>query len=403
MKENRTTLGVGLIASWGRSMLSRRVISAALGGTITRAMRSCHAGVLAGAIENEPVAENAEAMAEHLSRVRSATAAARQGGGARQVALHRSRSKMLPHERIEALLDPGSPFLELSPLAALGVYDEDVPAAGIVSGIGLIHGRQCMVVANDPTVKGGTLFPLSVKKQLRSQEIARQNRLPCIYLLESGGANLPMQAEIFPDAHHGGKSFANMAIMSGEGIPQISIVLGSCTAGGAYGATMADEVVIVRGKGTIFLGGPPLVKAATGEVVSAEALGGAELHCSLSGCADHMAEDEPHAFRLARQLVADLPPPQPGSLPRVKTEKPLFDPHELCSLVPKDTLRTPLPIRKILARILDGSHLTEFKAQYGPTLITGFGRIHGYQVSTPHSGPFIPRDLTAPRAGQNSL
>jgi len=287
---------------------------------------------------------------------------------------------MLPRERIEALLDVGSPFLELSQLAGHNLYgDEWVPSGGIVTGIGSVHGRLCMIVANDATVKGGTYYLITVKKHLRAQEIAAENRLPCLYLVDSGGANLPRQSEVFPDKEHFGRIFFNQARMSAAGVAQIAVVLGSCTAGGAYVPAMSDESVIVRGNGTIFLGGPPLVKAATGEVVSAEDLGGADLHCRTSGVADHLAENEPHALRLARRIVAALPPPPPASLPQTTPVPPKFDASELGGLVPVDA-RQPLPMRKILSRIVDGSELSEFKANYGTSLITGFARVHGYSV-----------------------
>jgi len=312
--------------------------------------------------------------------MREQMSAAKAGGGPRAAALHASRGKLLPRDRIAALIDPGSPFLELSTLAGHEMYgDEYVPAGGLVTGVGMVHGRHCMIVANDATVKGGTYYPITVKKHLRAQEIASENRLPCIYLVDSGGANLPRQADVFPDREHFGRIFYNQARMSAAGIPQLAVVLGSCTAGGAYMPAMADEAVIVRGKGTIFLGGPPLVKAATGEVVTAEELGGADVHCRESGVADHMALDEPHALRIARSLVANLPPPVNGSLPMRETVPPRFDSAELGGLVPTDP-RQPMPMRKVLARMLDASELQEFKAEYGTSLITGFARVHGYSV-----------------------
>jgi 3-methylcrotonyl-CoA carboxylase beta subunit len=353
----------------------------ALSRTLPR--RNCHAGsVLDGAIEcPEDFERNRLAMEGMISEVRAETEQAMKGGGERAVERHLKRDKLLPRDRISALLDVGSPFLELSALAGHELYGEEyVPSGGMICGIGSVEGRKTMVIANDPTVKGGTLYPITVKKQLRAQQIAMENRLPCVYLLESGGANLPRQAEIFPDMYHGGRTFYNMANLSAAGIPQISIVLGSCTAGGAYAATMADEVVMVEGKGTIFLGGPPLAKAATGEVVTAEELGGARVHTQISGCADHLAEDEPHALRIARRLVANCAPPAAGSLARSSSiEPPRHAAAELNGLVPSDP-RQPLPIRKILARLLDGSKLAEFKAEFGSTLITGFGKINGYTV-----------------------
>jgi len=277
-------------------------------------------------------------------------------------------------------VDTGSPFLELSPLAGHGMYGaEEVPSGGIVPGIGIVAGRQVMIVANDATVKGGTYYPITVKKHLRAQEVAIENHLPCLYLVDSGGANLPRQADVFPDRDHFGRIFFNQATMSSKGIPQIAIVLGSCTAGGAYVPAMADEAVIVRGNGTIFLGGPPLVKAATGEIVTAEELGGADLHCGTSGVTDHLARDEPHALRIGRQLVAALPPAQPSIKPVAPAQEPLWPASELGGLIPIDT-RQPIPMRKLLARILDASELLEFKQEYGTTLITGFAKIHGYQV-----------------------
>mmetsp|Transcript_3371 Transcript_3371/g.8416 ORF Transcript_3371/g.8416 Transcript_3371/m.8416 type:complete len:567 (-) Transcript_3371:316-2016(-) len=323
---------------------------------------------------------NAASMASLIARLRAVTSRAAQGGGERAAKLHASRGKMLPRQRIEALVDPGAPFLELSALAGHEMYGaEEVPSGGIVTGIGMVASRQVMIVANDATVKGGTYYPITVKKHLRAQEIAAENRLPCVYLVDSGGANLPRQADVFPDREHFGRIFYNQASMSAEGISQIAIVLGSCTAGGAYVPAMADEAVIVRGNGTIFLGGPPLVKAATGEVVSAEDLGGADLHCGSSGVTDHLARDEPHALEIARQLVSALPAPKPGSLPRTTPREPLWSPHEIGGLIPTDS-KVPMPMRKIMARLLDGSELMEFKAEYGQTLITGFGSIHGYQV-----------------------
>ena len=279
--------------------------------------------------------------------------------------------------RIEKLLDPGAPFLELCPLAADGMYEGQAPGAGSVIGIGQVHGRQVMINANDSTIKGGTIFPMGVKKGLRAQEIAIKNRIPCINLVDSGGAYLPLQSEIFPDRDHGGRIFYNQAVMSRLGIPQISVVLGLCTAGAAYIPAMSDEVVIVRGTGSIFLGGPPLVKAATGEVVTADELGGADVHCSISGVADHMAEDEEEALRIARRLVLTLPAsPQPLREP---VEAPLYDPEELYGVVPVD-LQQPYDVREVIARLVDGSRFSEFKALYGPTLVTGFARIYGQTV-----------------------
>ena len=301
------------------------------------------------------------------------------GGGEAAEQRLRERGKLPVRERINSLLDPGSPFLEISALAADGVYGEDVPAAGCVGGIGRVQGVECMIVANDPTVKGGSYYPLTVKKHLRAQTIAAENRLPCIYLVDSGGANLPRQDEVFPDREHFGRIFFNMANMSARGIPQISVVLGSCTAGGAYVPAMADEVIMVKEQATIFLAGPPLVKAATGEVVSAEDLGGANLHCEQSGVADHLAEDEPHAFELARQCIAHLNWHKPDQVKRLPVQAPAYAPDELYGVIPTTT-RQPMPARELIARIVDGSELDEFKSRYGTTLVCGFARIHGYPV-----------------------
>ncbi|MAG55038.1 MAG: methylcrotonoyl-CoA carboxylase [Planctomycetes bacterium] len=301
------------------------------------------------------------------------------GGSERSVARHRDRGKMLPRERIDALLDRGSPFLELSPLAAHEVYEGAVPAAGVVTGIGRIEGLECLIIANDATVKGGSYHPLTVKKHVRAQEIARQNRLPCVYLVDSGGAFLPLQDGVFPDREHFGRIFYNQARMSAEGIPQVAVVLGSCTAGGAYVPAMADESIIVRGNGTIFLGGPPLVKAATGEEVSAEDLGGADVHCKTSGVTDHYAEDEAHALELARSVVAQLNIVKTVDIALREPEEPLHDPEEIGGVIPTST-REPYDVREILCRLLDGSRFHEFKARYGPTLVCGFGRILGYPV-----------------------
>jgi len=300
------------------------------------------------------------------------------GGGEKYVTQHRGRGKMLPRERIEAIMDPGSPFLEFSALAADGVYETSVPSAGMVTGIGLVHGTPCLFVANDATVKGGTYFPLTVKKHLRAQEIALQNKLPCIYLVDSGGAFLPMQDEVFPDKEHFGRIFYNQANMSGEGIPQIAAVLGSCTAGGAYVPAMSDESIIVKGNGTIFLGGPPLVKAATGEEVSAEDLGGADVHTRESGVSDHFAEDEEEALSIVRDIVENL------NQKKLKTEigeveAPLYDRDEIYGVIPEDT-KIPFDVREIIARIVDGSRFSEYKKNYGTTLVCGFARIHGQQV-----------------------
>ncbi|WP_329442741.1 carboxyl transferase domain-containing protein [Streptomyces canus] len=314
-----------------------------------------------------------------VDELRDKLAAARLGGGERARERHTARGKLLPRDRVDTLLDPGSPFLELAPLAADGLYDGQAPAAGVIAGIGRVSGRECVVVANDATVKGGTYYPMTVKKHLRAQEVALDNRLPCIYLVDSGGAFLPMQDEVFPDREHFGRIFYNQARMSGAGIPQIAAVLGSCTAGGAYVPAMSDEAVIVRNQGTIFLGGPPLVKAATGEVVTAEELGGGEVHSRISGVTDHLAEDDAHALRIVRNIAATLPArgPLPWSVrPAVE---PKVDPYGLYGAVPTDS-RTPYDVREIIARITDGSRFAEFKAEFGQTLVTGFARIHGHPV-----------------------
>jgi 3-methylcrotonyl-CoA carboxylase beta subunit len=301
------------------------------------------------------------------------------GGGEVAVARHLSRGKLLPRERIHGLLDPGSPFLELSQLAAHGLYGGGIASAGIITGVGRVAGRECVVVCNDATVKGGTYYPITVKKHLRAQEIAQQNQLPCIYLVDSGGANLPNQADVFPDRDHFGRIFFNQAQMSAAGIAQIAVVMGSCTAGGAYVPAMADESIIVKDQGTIFLGGPPLVKAATGEVVSAEDLGGADVHTRISGVADYLAQDDRHALSLARDVVAHLNRPAPSGGSLREPRDPLFDAEDLAGIIPSDT-RIPYDVREIIARIVDGSEFDEFKARYGSTLVTGFAHIHGMPV-----------------------
>ena len=311
-------------------------------------------------------------LAQRLTR---ATA----GGGERASRKHTERGKLLVRDRVTALLDPGSPFLELAPLAAEGMYDDQAPAAGLVAGIGRVHGREVMVVANDATVKGGTYFPMTVKKHLRAQEVARENHLPCVYLVDSGGAFLPLQDEVFPDKEHFGRIFYNQARMSAENIPQIAVVMGSCTAGGAYVPAMCDESIIVREQGTIFLGGPPLVKAATGEVVDAEALGGADVHTSVSGVADHFAENDRHALEIAREAVRHLNRRKPMPLALQEPREPLHPADDLYGIVPHDT-RRPFDVHEIIARLVDGSELHEFKARYGKTLVCGFAHIHGYPV-----------------------
>ncbi|HET9014405.1 MAG TPA: carboxyl transferase domain-containing protein, partial [Thermomicrobiaceae bacterium] len=302
-----------------------------------------------------------------------------QGGGERARQRHVSRGKLLPRERVDRLLDPGTPFLELSPLAAHGLYDDEAPGAGIITGIGRVSGRECVIVANDATVKGGTYYPMTVKKHLRAQEIALQNRLPCIYLVDSGGAFLPRQDEVFPDREHFGRIFFNQANMSAAGIPQIAAVMGSCTAGGAYVPAMSDETVIVRNQGTIFLGGPPLVKAATGEEVTAEELGGGDLHSRRSGVTDHLAEDDAHALDIVRGIVATLAGRAPCPWERAPVQEPAVDPEQLLGVVSAD-LRRPYDAREVIARIVDGSRFHEFKELYGATLVTGFAHIHGHPV-----------------------
>src|SRR5699024_1229266 len=301
------------------------------------------------------------------------------GGGERARDKHLERGKMLPRERIRALLDAGSPFLELSALAAHGMYDNAAPGAGIITGIGRVNGIEVLVVANDATVKGGTYFPMTVKKHLRAQEVALENRLPCLYLVDSGGAFLPLQDEVFPDKEHFGRIFYNQARMSALNIPQIAVVMGSCTAGGAYVPAMSDETIIVREQGTIFLGGPPLVKAATGEVIDAETLGGADVHTSMSGVADHFAESDAHALALARDAVARLNRRKAMPLETAAPVEPSHPGEELYGVIPGDT-RRPFDIHEVIARIVDGSEFHEFKARYGKTLVTGFARIHGYPV-----------------------
>jgi acetyl-CoA carboxylase carboxyltransferase component len=312
-----------------------------------------------------------------VAKLREEIAKARQGGAGRQ--RHVEQKKMLVRDRVDALLDPGSPFLELSPLAAHGLYDGEAPGAGLVTGIGRVSGREVMVIANDATVKGGTYFPLTVKKHLRAQEIAEQNRLACVYLVDSGGAFLPLQADVFPDREHFGRIFYNQARMSAKRIPQVAVVLGSCTAGGAYVPAMSDEAIIVKGTGTIFLGGPPLVKAATGEEVTAEELGGADVHTRVSGVADHLAEDDAHALEIARSVVANLNTTKSLPADRTEPEEPAHDPKEIYGILPEDP-RQPYDVREIVARLTDGSRFSEFKARYGTTLVCGFARLSGFLV-----------------------
>jgi 3-methylcrotonyl-CoA carboxylase beta subunit len=323
--------------------------------------------------------ENAEAYEEFLAELRERSAEARRGGGEKAQRRHKERGKLPVRDRVEMLLDPSTAFLELSPLAAFGMYDGRVPAAGIVTGVGRVSGREVVIVANDATVKGGTYYPITVKKHLRAQEIAEQNRLPCIYLVDSGGAFLPLQDEVFPDRDHFGRIFYNQAKMSAKGIPQISSVMGSCTAGGAYVPAMSDEVVIVRGTGTIFLGGPPLVKAATGEEVSAEELGGANVHTRRSGVADHFAENDEHALAIVRSVVENLNTEKKPPWTVEEPEEPLYDAEELYGIVPRD-YRQGYDVREVIARIADGSRLHEFKPLYGETLVCGFARIMGAPV-----------------------
>lgn len=330
-------------------------------------------------VHSSEFSENREAMARLSQELHEIAGNLHYGGGDEARLRHRSRGKMLPRERIDALTDPLSPFLEIGKFAAYGMYDGKVACAGVVAGIGRIHGRECMIVANDATVKGGAYFPLTVKKHLRAQEIAAENKLPCLYLVDSGGANLALQDEVFPDREHFGRIFYNQAKMSAQGIPQIAVVMGSCTAGGAYVPAMCDETIIVRNQGTIFLGGPPLVEAATGEIVTAEDLGGADVHARKSGVADHYALNDAHALALARRIVADLgnAPCLAGSVSRAKDPK--YDAREIYGIIPKDR-RKQFDVREVIARIVDGSEFDEFKQLYGATLVTGYARIFGYLV-----------------------
>jgi len=324
-------------------------------------------------------AANAQAMRAQAAEIRALAEKVALGGGEATRQRHLSRGKLLPRDRIEGLLDPGTPFLELSQLAAHGMYGGEVPSAGIITGIGRVSGRECMIVCNDATVKGGTYYPVTVKKHLRAQEIARANRLPCIYLVDSGGANLPNQDEVFPDRDHFGRIFFNQARMSAEGIAQIAVVMGSCTAGGAYVPAMSDESIIVKGQGTIFLAGPPLVKAATGEIVTAEDLGGADVHTRISGVADHFAENDAHALGIARRIVATLNTTKNPTLALRPPKPPRHNPEEIYGIIPADR-RRPYDVREIIARIVDASELDEFKRLYGTTLVTGFAHVWGYPV-----------------------
>jgi 3-methylcrotonyl-CoA carboxylase beta subunit len=333
---------------------------------------------------SEEFRAQAAAMRELVDDLHAKLAQVAQGGDVEARAKHAGRGKLLPRERVEMLLDPDTPFLEIAPMAAFGMYREKdgrdaAPCAGLIAGVGRVAGVECVVVCNDATVKGGTYFPLTVKKHLRAQEIARQNRLPCIYLVDSGGANLPNQDEVFPDREHFGRIFYNQATMSAEGIPQVAVVMGSCTAGGAYVPAMSDETIIVRNQGTIFLGGPPLVKAAVGEVVSAEDLGGGDVHTRLSGVADHLAENDTHALALARAVVANLNWRKSHRLACVEPRPPKYDARELHGVIPADT-RKPYEVREVIARIVDASEFDEFKARYGTTLVTGFAHVEGIPV-----------------------
>src|ERR1051326_1732166 len=322
---------------------------------------------------------NADAMQNLVEELNGRLATAALGGDERSRKRHTERGKLLPRDRVERLIDPGSPFLELSPLAAFDMYEGDIHGAGIITGIGRVSGRECVIVSNDATIKGGTYYPITVKKHLRAQEIARENRLPCIYLVDSGGANLPNQTEVFPDRDHFGRIFFNQATLSAEGIPQIAVVMGSCTAGGAYVPAMSDESIIVREQGTIFLGGPPLVKAATGEVVTAEELGGADVHARRSGVVDHYAQHDAHALSICRHIVANLNRRGAISPDPAKPIEPRFDPGELDGVVSAD-LRKPYDVREVIARLVDDSALDEFKQLYGTTLVCGFSRLYGHSV-----------------------
>jgi 3-methylcrotonyl-CoA carboxylase beta subunit len=328
---------------------------------------------------SETFQRNAAAQQGAADDLRALLGKVRLGGTDAARRRHVERGKLLPRSRVDTLLDSGSPFLELSPLAANGMYGDEAPGSGIITGIGRVSGRECVVVANDATVKGGTYFPITVKKHLRAQEVALENHLPCIYLVDSGGAFLPRQDEVFPDRDHFGRIFYNQATMSAQGIPQVSAVLGSCTAGGAYVPAMSDESVIVRDQGTIFLGGPPLVKAATGEIVSAEELGGGLVHARTSGVVDHLADDDAHALRIVRRIVSELAPRTDSPWDVRPTHEPAVDPSDMYGVIPADT-RTPYDVREVIARLVDCSEFGEFKAEYGATLVTGFARLHGHPV-----------------------
>lgn len=329
--------------------------------------------------EDKTFKQNANVMRTMVAELKKVVMKIHEGGGEKSRERHRQHGKLLPRDRIELLLDPGSDFLELSTLAGYELYEDDIPAGGIITGVGRIMGIDCMLVVNDATVKGGTYYPITVKKHLRAQKIAEQNRLPCIYLVDSGGAFLPKQDEVFPDENHFGRIFYNQANLSAQAIPQIAVVMGSCTAGGAYIPAMADESIMVREQATIFLAGPPLVKAATGEVVTAEALGGAEVHCRISGVADHYANNDEHAIAMTRRIIANLNYQKKGSVVMQASQEPLYDPQELYGIIPADS-RYPFDVREIIARIVDGSEFDEFKALYGKTLVCGFAHIWGIPV-----------------------
>jgi 3-methylcrotonyl-CoA carboxylase beta subunit len=330
-------------------------------------------------VRGEDFQRNEAALSVQVADLRAKISDIAQGGDESARTKHTARGKLLPRARVEALLDPGSPFLEFSQLAAHKVYKDNIPAAGLITGIGRVSGRECVILANDATVKGGTYYPLTVKKHLRAQDIARENRLPCIYLVDSGGANLPNQDEVFPDRDHFGRIFYNQATMSSEAIPQIAVVMGSCTAGGAYVPAMSDESIIVRNQGTIFLAGPPLVRAATGEVVTAEELGGAEVHSKISGVTDHLADNDLHALAIARRIVGHLTTVKQPALRTSAPAEPLYDPREIYGIIPADT-RRPYDVREVIARIVDGSEFDEFKQLYGSTLVCGFAHLYGYPV-----------------------
>src|SRR6476660_4439533 len=338
-------------------------------------------GALAGGVDDlaGAAAGNARTHPALVAELRARLAQARPGGPARARQRHVERGKLLPRDRVDSLVDPSSPFLELSPLAATGMYGDEAPAAGIITGIGRVAGRECVIVANHATVKGGTYYPITVKKHLRAQEVALHNRLPCLYLVDSGGAYLPEQDQVFPDREHFGRIFYNQATMSKAGIPQIAAVLGSCTAGGAYVPAMSDECVIVRDQGTLFLGGPPLVKAATGEVVTAEELGGGELHSRVSGVTDHLAHDDRDALRIVRRIIGTLAPRTEPPWDVEPVEEPRYPAESVYEVVPPDP-RTPYDVREVIARLVDGSRFAEFKPLYGHTLVTGFARLHGHPV-----------------------